>query len=175
LNRTRAWIFLICLSIIASSLPGCVDDSWTNAEVEMTFNMQDGSTHRLNSKGWFVRSNYDDSNSWYIQVLPDKARYSFEIHFYPEYLNGPGNYDLVQSDAVSSSVGFPDSTGHRNYADHQSGVVRIDSVGFELGDTLSGSFEQIMLDPRDEDDPNPCLYLSDGSFTATNEGPDIGQ
>jgi hypothetical protein len=85
------------------------------------------------------------------------------------------NYDVDGSDAVSIGAGWPDSTGDTDFASHQSGVVRIDSVGFELGDTLSGSFEQIMLDPRDEDDPNPCLYLSDGSFTATNEGPDIGQ
>ena len=30
-----------------------------------------------------------------------------------------------------------------------------------------------MLDPWDEDDPNPWLSISDGSFTTTNEGPDL--
>ena len=28
-----------------------------------------------------------------------------------------------------------------------------------------------MFDPWDEDDPKPCLYFSDATFSATNEGP----
>jgi len=171
MSRTCAWISLICLSITTSWLPGCGEDPWVTARAEMTFNMQDGSTHRLNGKGWFAQGNISDN--WFILILPDKAGYSFDIHFDPELISGPGNYDLVQSGAISGSVDYPDSTGDTNYASHHSGVVRIDSVGFNLGDTLSGSFEEIIMDPWDQDDPNPCLSISDGIFSATNEGPDM--
>ncbi|MBW2704523.1 MAG: hypothetical protein JRF33_27205, partial [Deltaproteobacteria bacterium] len=112
------------------------------------------------------------TDTWYIQILFDNEGHSFTIHFDPEELDAPGSYEIGDTDAVSISVGWPSAEGDTDYASHLTGALQIDSVGYRRGETMSGSFTHLDLEVWDEDAPNPCLYLSDGRFEATNVGTD---
>ena len=171
MSHSRAVFLLVSVFVVAWCLPGCGDEPWMNADVEATFNMQDGTTHTLDKKGMYNEGNIG-SPSWFVVVLPDKEGFSFDIHFTTENLDSPGDYDVAQSDAVSLIVRWPNALGETDYGNELSGVVTIDEVDFGPTGKISGSFEQIMLEPWDEDDSNPCVSLTNGRFSAAPEGAD---
>lgn len=166
-TRTGRHMVAATLAFAVLLLAACGDDAeggGTGASISAMFTLTDGTTFAFSRPATMTLI----SGLWNLEAFDASRRYGLVIAWSEGTVTGPGEYDADMGvSRLQVWIIRPGSdASNTTLSTISEGRITFDEVSYEPGATVSGTFDDVLLERDDPDDETVRIQVMDGTFSA---------
>ena len=149
-------------------LAGCNGGTDADAEyfIRASVTMTDGSSFEFHEACVVSQTTVSDESTWGLEAMDPTVPFGLVFFWKEEYITGPGSHDVNEGLMDMSTMvvrEHPTDPSQIRMSGVSEGTIVFEQIGYDTGDLIEGTFDDIRLD-RDETDDTVHIQVVDGSF-----------